>query len=64
MVPKANSMRGFPSPGLRLLGDKRGVTALEYGMMAALIAMVVFGAVTQLGTKALSLWTTVSTLRF
>ncbi len=57
-------MRGPLSPVPRLLGDRRGVTALEYGMMAALIAMVVFGAVTQLGTKALSLWTIVTTMRY
>ncbi len=40
------------------------MTALEYGMIATLIAMVIVGAVTQLGTKVLSLWTTVSTLHY
>ncbi len=57
-------MRTSPSPVLRLLHDRRGVTALEYGMMAALIAMVVFVSVTQLGTKVLSLWTTVTTMHY
>jgi pilus assembly protein Flp/PilA len=31
--------------------DKRGVTALEYAMIAALIALVIVGAVTTLGTR-------------
>ena len=57
-------MRTSPSPVLRLLHDRRGVTALEYGMMAALIAMVVFVSVTQLGTKVPSLWTTVTTMHY
>ncbi len=57
-------MRGFLSPVLRVLGDERGVTALEYGMMAALIALVILGAVTKVGAKALSLWTTVSTMNY
>jgi pilus assembly protein Flp/PilA len=29
--------------------DKKGVTALEYGLIAALIAVVIIGAVTTLG---------------
>ena len=33
----------------RLRKDKRGVTALEYGLIAALIAVVIIGAVTTLG---------------
>jgi pilus assembly protein Flp/PilA len=32
-----------------LTSDKRGVTALEYGMIAALIAIVVVTGFTQLG---------------
>jgi pilus assembly protein Flp/PilA len=31
--------------------DERGVTALEYGLIAALIATVIIGAVTTLGTN-------------
>ena len=30
--------------------DKKGVTALEYGLIAALIAVVIIGTVTTLGT--------------
>lgn len=35
----------------RLRRDKRGVTALEYGLIAALIAVVIISAVTTMGQK-------------
>jgi pilus assembly protein Flp/PilA len=35
-----------------LATDRKGVTALEYGLIAALIATVIIGAVTTLGTNA------------
>lgn len=35
---------------LKLAEDKHGVTMLEYGLIAALIAAVCVGAVTTLGT--------------
>lgn len=35
---------------LRLKTDRRGVTALEYGLIAALIAVVIIAAVTSVGT--------------
>ncbi len=31
--------------------DEKGVTALEYGLIAALIAVVIIGAVTTLGSN-------------
>jgi pilus assembly protein Flp/PilA len=34
-----------------LTNDKRAVTALEYGMIAALIALVVIGGFTAIGTN-------------
>ena len=34
-----------------LQNDRRGVTALEYGLLAGLIAVVIIGAVTTLGTN-------------
>ena len=55
-------MRSLLSIGARLRDDKRAVTALEYGMMATLIALAVAAGVTQLGATALALWTTVATL--
>ncbi len=41
-----------------LIVDDEGATAIEYGLMAALIAAVIIGAVTALGTKVLDLFTT------
>lgn len=40
--------------------DRRGVTALEYGMIAALIAAVMVATVSTLGTKLKAAFTTVS----
>ncbi len=35
----------------RMVADRSGVTALEYALIAALIAVVIIGAVTLLGTS-------------
>jgi len=35
----------------KLAKDKRAVTALEYGLIAALIAVIIVGAVTSVGTS-------------
>ena len=35
----------------RFVNDESGATAVEYGLIAALIAVVVIGAVTALGTS-------------
>lgn len=40
---------------------EEGATAVEYGLMVALIAIVIIGAVTILGTNLKNLFTTVST---
>ncbi len=39
---------------LALRTDKRGVTAMEYGLIAALIAVVIIGAVQGIGTNLTS----------
>jgi pilus assembly protein Flp/PilA len=36
---------------LKTLKNKSGATAIEYGLIAALIAVVIITAATQLGTK-------------
>lgn len=36
---------------LRLKRDEKGVTALEYGLIAALIAVVIIGSVSTLGSN-------------
>ncbi|GLR67615.1 hypothetical protein GCM10010909_22960 [Acidocella aquatica] len=41
----------FLRMALRLKSDNRAVTAIEYALIAALIAVVIIGAVTTLGTN-------------
>ena len=36
---------------LRLLRDRNGATAIEYGLIAALISVVIIAAATTVGTK-------------
>ena len=43
-------MRTFLNNLRVLANDERGVTALEYGLIAGLIAVVIVGSVTALGT--------------
>ena len=45
---------------LSLRTDERGVTALEYSLIAGLIAVVIVTAVTTLGTNLASQFTSVS----
>ena len=46
---------------LELKVDRRAVTALEYGLIAALIAVVIIGGVTTLGKNISTTFTTVGT---
>lgn len=41
--------------------DEEGVTAIEYGLIAALIAVVIIGAVTTVGTDLSTTFTAVAT---
>jgi pilus assembly protein Flp/PilA len=43
-----------------LARDERGVTALEYGLIAGLIAVVIITAVTSIGTKMATAFTTIA----
>jgi pilus assembly protein Flp/PilA len=45
----------------RFIKNESGATAIEYGLIAALIAVVIIGAVTAVGTKLSTTFTTVST---
>ncbi len=40
--------------------DRRGVTALEYGLIAALIAVVIITAVTTIGTNLTATFNTIA----
>ena len=44
----------------RFLRDESGATAIEYGLIAALVAVVIIGAVTAVGTKLSTKFTTIS----
>jgi len=43
-----------------LYGDRRGVTALEYALIAALVAVVIIGGVSLLGTNVSKVFSTVA----
>ncbi len=44
----------------QFVNDEEGVTAIEYGLIAALIAVVIIGAVELVGTKLVTTFTSVS----
>ena len=45
----------------RFVRDKSGATAIEYGLIAALIAVVIITAVTAVGTALSATFSTIST---
>lgn len=53
----AGSMKTFA----RFIADNSGATAIEYGLIAALIAVVIIAAVTAVGTQLSTTFTSVST---
>jgi pilus assembly protein Flp/PilA len=44
----------------KIAGDRRGATAIEYGLIAALIAVAAIGAMSTLGTKLKNTFSNVS----
>ena len=45
----------------RFAKDQSGATAIEYGLIAGLISVVILGALSQIGTKLNSKFTNIST---
>ena len=45
----------------RFIGDESGATAIEYGLIAALISVVIITAVTSVGTNLKADFTSVAT---
>jgi len=45
----------------KFLNDESGATAIEYGLIAALIAVVIITAVTAVGTQLSATFNTIST---
>jgi pilus assembly protein Flp/PilA len=54
-------MSKFISAVRTFMSDEEGVTALEYGMIAALIAAVIVTVVQELGTDVKKAFTTIAT---
>jgi pilus assembly protein Flp/PilA len=54
-------MLDFARTWLAIRFDKRGVTAMEYGLIAALVAVVIITGVTAVGTQLGALFTKIST---
>ncbi|MFL6745067.1 MAG: Flp family type IVb pilin [Sphingomicrobium sp.] len=44
----------------RLLTDKKGATAIEYGLIAALIVIAMMGALSRLGGGAGGMWSNIA----
>ena len=49
-------MRAFV---LKLIREEEGVTAIEYGLLTALISVVIIAAVTTVGTNLNTMFTTI-----
>jgi pilus assembly protein Flp/PilA len=59
LVNNVRTALAFKLNGLK--SDKRAVTAIEYGLIAALIAVVIIVAVNAVGSNAANTFNTVST---
>ncbi len=46
---------------LKLIRNEKGATAIEYGLIAALIAVAAIGAMTSIGTELSSTFSSVAT---
>lgn len=45
----------------RFLKDESGATAIEYGLIAGLISVLIIGSVTTIGTKLSTIFTNIDT---
>lgn len=52
-------MRNLTAEIRKFLRDEEGVTAIEYGVIAALIIVVCIGAITTVGTSLLATFNTI-----
>lgn len=60
MIEKLQFMTLMLVNDLKAKRDERGATAVEYGLMVALIAIVIIGGVTLLGGKLNTLFSSIS----
>lgn len=61
MIEKLQFMTIMLVNDIKAKRDERGATAVEYGLMVALIAIVIIGAVTLLGGNLKNLFSTIAT---
>lgn len=54
-------MNTFKQHVRNFLADEQGATAIEYGLLAALISVVIIAAVTTVGTNLKGIFTTIAT---
>lgn len=54
-------MLDYARTWLALRLGKRGVTAMEYGLIAALIAVVIIGTITAIGTSLVAKFQSIAT---
>ncbi|HEX8884403.1 MAG TPA: Flp family type IVb pilin [Noviherbaspirillum sp.] len=54
-------MSTFTSAVKTFMADENGVTAIEYGLIAALVGVAIAGAAQALGTDLSNLFTTIGT---
>lgn len=52
-------MKALQTKFFRFINDEEGVTAIEYGLIAALIAVVIIVAVQTIGTELNATFTTI-----
>ncbi|MDA8153274.1 MAG: Flp family type IVb pilin [Acidithiobacillus sp.] len=52
-------MKTLKNAVARFVREEDGVTAIEYGLIAGLIAVVIIGAVTTIGTKLNTVFTNI-----
>jgi pilus assembly protein Flp/PilA len=53
-------MLAYLTTWMQLRSDRRAVTAIEYGLIAALVAVVIIGGVTLVGGNLSTIFTSVS----
>ena len=61
MIATMATLAGFPALTIlsRFLNDERGATAIEYALIASLIAVFIVAAVQTVGTKVSTVFTEV-----
>lgn len=59
--PRSSRLAGFRAFGARLSRDRRGATAIEYGLIAAVIVVAMIVIITEVASTTTGLWNNVAT---